>query len=390
MMVIFVEEGVAPLSFPDQGADFPIDLGVFHKVLQHILGNHGEEEVFLQIGQGLGLAVDEIIHQVAGHVVAAEGDIVAGTALTDVHLEDLELSVPLIVLEIEVRKAHIVEIFQEVHELRHHLFIESGDEGGVVADGRHRMLLENHLGIGDELGFSLLIGIIDRIPHVGIIAGDVVLDDEIFPVAAGGDLLNHLVDFFQASQAVNLLGAFKGMLVVFYTVAGLNNHRVAHLLGKGRRVLAGVIEGCRGINAVLFAELVEVFLHVELVHEIFGDVVHEVAGLQNLLVLNDEPDIGIVGAHKDQGFSGFSVALGHVQKNGGKGGGFVEILMDLQSADDGAQFREGQHDTAHNHGFDAVFLMEGNGHIVCINISSDDDGDEGMFHNEPHFVVFQG
>ena len=344
----------------------------------HLPGDHPPQTGVVRQDEGQVLALHPVLHQQSGDVVARAGDIVVAAALAAVDLKGLEFSVPGVVLDVEVGEAHVVQILQEGLELPAQRLVDLGENDRVVADAVGGVLLQEHMAQAHELHLGVPVGVAGEYPHVAVVAGDEVLDDHGVGVPGGVDLVQNLLQVLPVGAGEDLLVAGEGVLPVGHAVRGLAD--VGGLEGQVEVVahLLPVDEGAGVVDAVLVAQLVELFLVDEGVDEVAVDVGGHAVGGEGILVLSSQLHVAVAAADDQDGLVGkLPGHLGHVVAKGLR----VLVLGADPVVDDIRAISGAGGELAKTDRLHAVGLVKGPGHAVHVDIPTEKQGLEGMFHS---------
>ena len=204
--------------------------------------------------------------------MARAGDVVIAASLAAVDLEHLKFTVPLVVFHVEIGKAGKFDVLQEGTELPAQLRLVLRDDDGVVSDAVAGVLLQQNVAHTHEADLPVLSRVVGDHPHIGVVPGDEVLDDEGVLIAVVVDIVDDAVHLLPGLKDVGLLLGVKRVVPVGGGLGGLD-HKGA---GEGQNevmALALVVDVGGGVvDAVLDAQLIEVLLVDELLHEVQADV----------------------------------------------------------------------------------------------------------------------
>ena len=151
--------------------------------------------------------------------------------------------------------------------------------------------------------------------------------------------------------------------------------------------LLAVDEGAGVVDAELVAELIEVFLVVELADGVAGNVGGDAVGGEGLLVLGRQLHIAVAAAHDQNGL--VRKLSGHVGHVLAEGLGVLVLGADPVVDDIGAVSRAGGK-LAKADRLDPVGLVEGTGHAVDVDVPAEEQGLEIVFHGSRFFLWFGG
>ena len=142
------------------------------------------------------------------------------------------------------------------------------------------------------------------------------------------------------------------------------------------------------VDAVLVAQGVELLLVDEVVDHLPADRGGDAVVREAVLVLGGQLDVAVAAADDQDGLS-FKLlrGVGHVFPEGLR----VLVLRAHPVVDDGGPVGRARGELAVADGFDAVGLMEGPGDAVDVDVPSEEEGLETLFHGEnTSFVWIQG
>ena len=371
--VPLVVVGVAHLARLYQGLGLGLHALAFDVVEDNLQGDDGPQHLVLGHGALHVLVVEHVVHQPLGQVVPRRGDVVAAAALAQVHLKELVGAVPVVILHVEVGKAHVANALQEILHLLVQLFVVAVDDGRVAADALGGVLLQQSVAQGDELYLPVPAAVAVHHPHVAVVPGDVLLQNQVVLVAGGVNGLQNGGELLPALGHKHLLLVGEPAVPIGHRIGGLDNHGEV----KGQLhvfvVLIGAGGGLGEGEAVLGAHLVEALLDGEAHQQLLADALEHIGAPQLLLVAHQQLDVVVPAGHQQQLFAAALVAFGKVQQ------GFDEDLVVLQvglhhlHGDDFAGGAGAQNALANGHGLDAVLLVEGAGHAIDVDVAAQQD-----------------
>ena len=357
-----VDRGVGPL----QGAHLLVVPGI-DVVEGHLGGDDQPQMAVLGHGQGAGLVLDDILHQVLGQVVSRAGDVVVAAALAAVDLKGLELAVPLVVLDVEVGEAHKADGLQEAPQLFAQLGLGFGDDHRVVADGVAGVLLQQDVAHAHEAHLPVGAGVVGHHPHKAVVPGDEVLEDQRVLIPCPVDLVDDRVHLLPGLEDVGLLLGGEGVLPVGVRLGGLDHEGAVK--GQLELVAHALVVHHRGrvVDAVPVAQLVELLLvdqrlqHVQA--HIGGDDVFRVAGQ----VGGDGVEVVVPAAqHQNLPVGKLTGHLGDVLQH------LVHpvVVLPHPVVDDPAPRAHAGGEHTVDDGLYAVGLVKGPGHAVRIDVGA--------------------
>ena len=243
--------------------------------------------------------VNHVVRQPFGQVVAGGGDEKAGPSLAQVHFKELVFAVPGVQLHVEVGEAHIADALQEILHLLGQGVVPGVDDGGVAADALRGMLLQQGLAQGDELYLFVGAAVAVHHPHLGVVAGDVFLQNQVVFI---GRTVNGIEDsgkflLVLGHEHLFLVGEFA--VPVGHRVGGLDNYREIKGQLHGFVVFIGTGRGFGEGEAVLGADLVKALFDGQPHEQLLADAFKAVVGAELVLVADQELDVIVAAGDQE-------------------------------------------------------------------------------------------
>ena len=237
------------------------------------------------------------------------------------------------------------------------------------------VFLQQHVAHAHELHLAVLAGVVGDHPHIGVVPGDKVLDDEGVLVAVVVDVVDDLVHLFPGLEHIGLLLGVEGVVPVGGALGGLDHEGAGERQGKVVALPLVVDVGGGVIDAVLITELVEPLLVDELLHQGQVDVGrHHVFGEVGQVHGNRGQVVVSAAQHNDLFVGKLPGRLGDVLQHHL---GLVVVLAH-PVVDDVAAVAGAGGVHAVGDGPDAVGLVKGPGHAVHVDVCPQQQGDKGL------------
>ncbi len=202
--------------------------GLFHQgrvlgVFPHNLIGHAVPVALPTVKNGVAQVLPQhpVLHQQLCQVQPRAGYVVVAAALPQVDFKHLVLPVPAVVLDVEVRKAGVANLLQEMGQLLHQLLVVLGEDGRMVAYGLRGVLLQHHVAQAHHFYLPVLVAVGGQHPHLAVSPGNKVLHNQALRVAGGIDALADADGLGGAAGKIHLFHAGEGELPVVDAGGGL-------------------------------------------------------------------------------------------------------------------------------------------------------------------------
>ena len=376
--VLLVKDGRAVFAFFKELHGFVLGWGwnrvFFENLPRHAKPEHVGRRVLVPVNGLLVLEgiLDVVVDVPFGQVAAVQGDVEAGAALAEVDLKELVNSVAAVVLDVKVGHPRVVDLFQKGLHGPVELLVIVRRDHHVVADGDWVGIFQKRVSQTHHLDLVILVHIGVQDPHVGVIARDKVLQDQVFLVAVGVDLAHDVLEFGKILNDEGLLAAFKLHVQPGNRIFGLKRDRE----GEGHVFIRTVLVVLHGNDVglwiwqtVLLADLIEAFFGDQLFQQVIVNVGHDKGLLQFGLVLGQEFGVAVPARDQNDRLRVVLVFLDLVAHDFNKGWVFRKARVDLDINDVGVAGRS-QGGSTPGLNLDSVSFMEGARHPVDVDVAA--------------------
>ena len=319
-----------------------------------------------------------VLDDVFRDVEPRAGDVVVRAALAQVDLEHAVGVVARVVLDVEVRKAGVADVLEEVAQFRHDLLVVLGDDGGVVAARLRRVLLEADVAKAHHLHLAVLVAVGRQHAHLAVRAGDHVLQNHDVGIARTVNFAEDGRGFVGSVGHVDLFHAVERIFPVEDARRRLDDDGIRKTdlvlaeFRSGQRLRGA--ERLRVRDAVLVAHFIEIGLGDELVPQIGVDVRRDAVLGQAALDFHQQAGVVVGAAHDDAGL--VRVGVCEVRDGPDERVGRVDV-GDVGALDDAAVHRVAHAPAAERVAHHAVCLVERARHGIAVHIRADENRHEG-------------
>ena len=357
---------------------------ILHIAAQHAVGRDHPKALGVGDGAAGRFVFKNIRHEIFREVIPRRRDVITRAALAGVHLKQLVGPGARVALHIKVGKANPVHILQkgaQLAEQRSVVDLRPGQDPRIVADALGGLFLQQRPAEREQPNFAVQPTVGVEHPHTAVIAGDVLLQNQVVLVFAAinrrGDRIKILAVFGQE----HLFLVREMAVPVGHRVARLDDNREIEREFGGLIILRRAGRGARMVKSVGVAGAVEVILDIEREHRIKVGAGKTEVWRKGLAVAGQQDCVAIRAGDKHK--RGAGVGLRIVEQGRDEDLVLLELRLNFGDAHKLCVAAGDKHRLADHIADDAVGCIKAAGHAIDVGIAAEQHGLKVLHANLP-------